>query len=235
MSFPPATSAARWWSGGIRDGRDAADGICRTLPSTLVSTGRRSSAQNNADRRGGLATEKYVNDGRNACGVGRTAALRRRRAATRRTRALTFCGVVAALSMEGNRDGAGIHVQIPHAFEDYSARAGAVRPGPAHRRRPDFLPRTDLPSKERLPVDRREEIHGLPRSTAGARCRCDTRSSARSATPAGPRSEQIMIANNLAGTSTSSLPTSDHPAPSRSGPGEKFTELYICSLSSAAR
>ena len=174
-----------------------------------------------------------------ACGVGLIAALDgkpRRDVVLKGIEALKSVWHRGAVDADGKTgDGAGIHVQIPHAFfEDY-IRRGGQQIGPAKFAVGQiFLPRTDLGKQERCRVIVEREILNYGYTIYGWRqVPVDIAVIGEKANASRPEIEQIMIANNL-GKSEEAFETDLYIIRrhiEKAALEENIPELYICSLS----
>nr|WP_243735614.1 glutamate synthase large subunit [Dongia mobilis] len=174
-----------------------------------------------------------------ACGVGLIAAID-----GRPRREIVLMGVEAlkavwhrgAVDADGKTgDGAGIHVQIPHAFfEDFIRRAGqTLQPGKFAVGQ-IFLPRTDLGKQESCRVIVEQEILNAGYTIYGWRqVPIDISVIGEKANATRPEIEQIMIAN-ARGVSEEEFETDLYVIRRRiekAAIAAQVPELYICSLS----
>ena len=178
-------------------------------------------------------------DERDACGVGLIAAIDgkpRREIVLMGVEALKAVWHRGAVDADGKTgDGAGIHVQIPHAFfEDFIRRAGQnLQPGKFAVGQ-IFLPRTDLGKQESCRVIVEQEILNAGYSIYGWRqVPIDIGIIGEKANATRPEIEQIMIAN-AKGVSEEEFETDLYVIRRRiehAAIAAQVPELYICSLS----
>ncbi|HEY4162833.1 MAG TPA: glutamate synthase large subunit, partial [Dongiaceae bacterium] len=137
-----------------------------------------------------------------ACGVGLIATLDgkpRREVVLKGIEALKAVWHRGAVDADGKTgDGAGIHVQIPHAFFEDFIRKGGQEIGPAKFAVGQiFLPRTDLGKQERCRVIVEREILNYGYTIYGWRqVPVNIGVIGEKANASRPEIEQIMIANN---------------------------------------
>ncbi|MBI2256283.1 MAG: glutamate synthase large subunit [Proteobacteria bacterium] len=174
-----------------------------------------------------------------ACGVGLIAALDgkpRREVVLMGIEALKAVWHRGAVDADGKTgDGAGIHVQIPHAFfEDFIRRAGqTLQPGKFAVGQ-IFLPRNDLGKQESCRVIVEQEILNAGYMIYGWRqVPIDISIIGEKANATRPEIEQIMIANSR-GVSEEDFETDLYIIRrriERAAVAAQVPELYICSLS----
>lgn len=174
-----------------------------------------------------------------ACGVGLIAAIDgkpRREIVLMGVEALKAVWHRGAVDADGKTgDGAGIHVQIPHAFfEDFIRRAGqTLQPGKFAVGQM-FLPRTDLGKQESCRVIVEQEILNAGYTIYGWRqVPIDISIIGEKANATRPEIEQIMIAN-AKGVSEEEFETDLYIIRrriERAAIAAQVPELYICSLS----
>ncbi|WP_374370019.1 glutamate synthase large subunit [Dongia sp.] len=174
-----------------------------------------------------------------ACGVGLIAAIDgkpRREIVLMGVEALKSVWHRGAVDADGKTgDGAGIHVQIPHAFfEDFIRRAGqTLQPGKFAVGQM-FLPRTDLGKQESCRVIVEQEILNAGYTIYGWRqVPIDISIIGEKANATRPEIEQIMIAN-AKGVSEEEFETDLYIIRrriERAAIAAQVPELYICSLS----
>ncbi|MDY0872271.1 glutamate synthase large subunit [Dongia rigui] len=174
-----------------------------------------------------------------ACGVGLIAALDgkpRREVVLMGIEALKAVWHRGAVDADGKTgDGAGIHVQIPHAFfEDFIRRAGqTLQPGKFAVGQ-IFLPRNDLGKQESCRVIVEQEILNAGYTIYGWRqVPIDISIIGEKANATRPEIEQIMIANSR-GVSEEDFETDLYVIRrriERAAVASQVPELYICSLS----
>ncbi len=178
-------------------------------------------------------------DEHDACGVGLIASLDgkpSRRIVAMAIEALSSLWHRGAVDADGKTgDGAGIHVQIPHAFFEDFIRKGGQEIGPAKFAIGQiFLPRTDLGKQERCRVIVEREILNSGYTIYGWRqVPIDITVIGEKANATRPEIEQIMIANNR-GLSEEQFETDLYVIRrriERAALEEQIGELYICSLS----
>jgi glutamate synthase (NADPH/NADH) large chain len=178
-------------------------------------------------------------DEHDACGVGVIAAIDgepRREIVLMGIEALKSVWHRGAVDADGKTgDGAGIHVQIPHAFfEDYVRKVGqALSPGKLGIGQ-IFLPRTDLGKQEVCRVIVEREILNYGYTIYGWRqVPVNIGVIGEKANATRPEIEQIMIANSK-GVSEEVFETDLYVIRrriERAAAEEGIGELYICSLS----
>jgi glutamate synthase (NADPH/NADH) large chain len=178
-------------------------------------------------------------DEHDACGVGLIATLDgkpRREVVLKGVEALKAVWHRGAVDADGKTgDGAGIHVQIPHAFFEDFIRKGGQEIGPAKFAVGQiFLPRTDLGKQERCRVIVEREILNYGYTIYGWRqVPVNIGVIGEKANASRPEIEQIMIANNR-GVSEEQFETDLYIIRrhiEKAALDEHITELYICSLS----
>jgi len=178
-------------------------------------------------------------DEHDACGVGLIATLDgkpRREVVLKGVEALKAVWHRGAVDADGKTgDGAGIHVQIPHAFFEDFIRKGGQEIGPAKFAVGQiFLPRTDLGKQERCRVIVEREILNYGYTIYGWRqVPVNIDIIGEKANASRPEIEQIMIANNR-GVSEEAFETDLYIIRrhiEKAALDEHITEFYICSLS----
>ncbi len=176
-----------------------------------------------------------------ACGVGLIAAVdgvASRRVVTSAIDALKAVWHRGAVDADGKTgDGAGLHVELPHAFfDEHIARAGH-KPGP-HRLAVGmiFLPRTDLAAQETCRTIVESEIIGFGYAILGWRqVPVDTSVIGTKAAASRPEIEQIMVAGPLPDQGSVEAFEKDlyliRRRIERAVVAAQITGFYICSLS----
>ncbi len=178
-------------------------------------------------------------DEHDACGVGMIVAIDgkpRRDVVELGIEALKSVWHRGAVDADGKTgDGAGIHVQIPHAFfEDFIRKAGQLLSSEKFAVGMVFLPRTDLGKQERCRVIVEREILNYGYTIFGWRqVPVNIGVIGEKANATRPEIEQIMICNNR-GVSEEQFETDLYLIRRRIEHGaaeEAIGDLYICSMS----
>ncbi|HEX9448199.1 MAG TPA: glutamate synthase large subunit, partial [Dongiaceae bacterium] len=178
-------------------------------------------------------------DEHDACGVGTIVAIDgrpRRDVVLKGIEALKSVWHRGAVDADGKTgDGAGIHVQIPHAFfEDFIRKGGQEINNEKFAVGQIFLPRTDLSKQERCRVIVEREILNYGYTIYGWRqVPVNIGVIGEKGNASRPEIEQIMIANNR-GASEEQFETDLYVIRRRiekAAAAEGIGELYICSLS----
>ncbi len=178
-------------------------------------------------------------DEHDACGVGMIVAIDgkpRRDVVLKGIEALKSVWHRGAVDADGKTgDGAGIHVQIPHAFfEDFIRKGGQEINNQKFAVGQVFLPRTDLGKQERCRVIVEREILNYGYTIYGWRqVPVNIGIIGEKANASRPEIEQIMICNNR-GVSEEQFETDLYVIRrhiEKAAAGEGIGELYICSLS----
>ncbi|HWT96098.1 MAG TPA: glutamate synthase large subunit, partial [Terriglobales bacterium] len=178
-------------------------------------------------------------DEHDACGVGTIVAIDgkpRRDVVLKGIEALKAVWHRGAVDADGKTgDGAGIHVQIPHAFfEDFIRKGGQEINNQKFAIGQIFLPRTDLSKQERCRVIVEREILNYGYTIYGWRqVPVNIAIIGEKANATRPEIEQIMICNNR-GVTEEQFETDLYVIRRRiekASAGEGIGELYICSMS----
>jgi len=178
-------------------------------------------------------------DEHDACGVGTIVAIDgkpRRDVVLKGIEALKAVWHRGAVDADGKTgDGAGIHVQIPHAFfEDFIRKGGQEINNQKFAIGQIFLPRTDLSKQERCRVIVEREILNYGYTIYGWRqVPVNIAIIGEKANATRPEIEQIMICNNR-GVTEEQFETDLYIIRRRiekAAAGEGIGELYICSMS----
>jgi glutamate synthase (NADPH/NADH) large chain len=178
-------------------------------------------------------------DEHDACGVGTIVAIDgkpRRDVVLKGIEALKAVWHRGAVDADGKTgDGAGIHVQIPHAFfEDFIRKGGQEINNQKFAVGQIFLPRTDLSKQERCRVIVEREILNYGYTIYGWRqVPVNIAIIGEKANATRPEIEQIMICNNR-GATEEQFETDLYVIRRRiekAAAGEGIGELYICSMS----
>ncbi|HVI89837.1 MAG TPA: glutamate synthase large subunit [Dongiaceae bacterium] len=178
-------------------------------------------------------------DEHDACGVGTIVAIDgkpRRDVVLKGIEALKAVWHRGAVDADGKTgDGAGIHVQIPHAFfEDFIRKGGQEINNQKFAVGQIFLPRTDLSKQERCRVIVEREILNYGYTIYGWRqVPVNIAIIGEKANATRPEIEQIMICNNR-GVTEEQFETDLYVIRRRiekASAGEGIGELYICSMS----
>ncbi|MET1026778.1 MAG: glutamate synthase large subunit, partial [Dongiaceae bacterium] len=178
-------------------------------------------------------------DEHDACGVGMIVAIDgkpRRDVVLKGIEALKSVWHRGAVDADGKTgDGAGIHVQIPHAFfEDFIRKGGQEINNEKFAVGQVFLPRTDLGKQERCRVIVEREILNYGYTIYGWRqVPVNIGIIGEKANASRPEIEQIMICNNR-GVTEEQFETDLYVIRrhiEKAAAGEGIGEFYICSLS----
>ena len=135
-------------------------------------------------------------------------------------------------------DGAGIHVQIPHAFfDDYVRKVGQEleRPASSASARSSCRAPTSARRRPAAPSSSARSCTSATRSMAGARCRSTSRVIGEKANATRPEIEQIMIANSQGRERGDVRDATSivirRRIETRRAPKRASASFYICSLS----